>query len=672
MSDKKKKTENTEVMEAADAVVAEEAAEAEAAAAAADGAETADTAEAADTADAPEAGEAAETGEATDDTNAAEPEEATDAAGDEGAGGAADSAGADEKKNKLRKRSKEELHREFKERRERLVHSTTDLSAKLKGLLAKEIEQLNKRDKTRGVEIMSVFARHNFYANGFSPEELVTTLEDLGPTYVKIGQIMSSRVDIFPESYCHELEKLRQTVKPLDAEVARAVIEQETGRSIDDIFEEFRDEPLGSASIGQAHYGVLKDGTRVVTKVQRPLIADMMRKDFVMLKKLAGLINVVTGDEDGEDEILDLSSVIEELEKVTEEELDFRIEAERTRFFRENCIEDENVLSCPQVIDELTTERIFTMTFVDGYSVSKRDRLIEDGYDPEKIGQVLIENYAHQVLDVGTFHADPHQGNIMVSNGVPYWIDFGMVGQISDADVNNIQSLILSMLGADLEGLTNAVTALANTSPKTNRNKLMEDVDVLINKYSNVTSVNDLDMSMLLDEVTAVAGNNHMSLPGRFTMLARSIATIEGVIEQLCPELNLFKLFSDKFMDRAKKNFDLSESLLSIGQDALELGKKTIRLPKLAADALNSIVKGRMKINLELTGYEELVDRAGACVKNIILAVFACVLFLGSCLLCTTDIQPQTEQGIPFIAAAGLIFSVSLGIYSVKHMTKKK
>jgi ubiquinone biosynthesis protein len=179
-------------------------------------------------------------------------------------------------------------------------------------------------------------------------------------------------------------------------------------------------------------------------------------------------------------------------------------------------------------------------------------------------------------------------------------------------------------------------------------------------------------MSTLLDEVTAVAGNNHMSLPGRFTMLARSIATIEGVIEQLCPELNLFKLFSDKFMDRAKKNFDLSESLLSIGQDALELGKKTIRLPKLAADALNSIVKGRMKINLELTGYEELVDRAGACVKNIILAVFACVLFLGSCLLCTTDIQPQTEQGIPFIAAAGLIFSVSLGIYSVKHMTKKK
>ena len=149
-----------------------------------------------------------------------------------------------------------------------------------------------KKNKKRSAEIFGVFAKHNFYTNGFTPEELRTTLEDLGPTYVKIGQIMSSRTDMLPKSYCRELEKLRSTVKPLETEVARAVIEQETGKSIDEIYSEFRDKPLGSASIGQVHYGVLLDGTRVVTKVQRPGIADMMRVDFVLLNKLAGMVNV--------------------------------------------------------------------------------------------------------------------------------------------------------------------------------------------------------------------------------------------------------------------------------------------------------------------------------------------------------------------------------------------
>ena len=145
-----------------------------------------------------------------------------------------------------------------------------------------------KKNKKRAAEMLGVFAKHNFYANGLTPVELRTTLEDLGPTYVKIGQIMSSRTDMLPKSYCRELEKLRSNVKPLDAADARAVIEQETGKSIDEIYSEFRDKPLGSASIGQAHYGVLKDGTKVVTKVQRPGIADMMRNDFRPFEEVCG------------------------------------------------------------------------------------------------------------------------------------------------------------------------------------------------------------------------------------------------------------------------------------------------------------------------------------------------------------------------------------------------
>ena len=160
--------------------------------------------------------------------------------------------------------------RELEDKAQELKVETQETAQELKAAAAGNIDTLRRLEKEgkkkgRGLEIFGVFAKHNFYANGLTPEELRTTLEDLGPTYVKIGQIMSSRLDLLPESYCKELEKLRQNVQELDPALARAVIEQETGKKIDEIYSEFRDKPLGSASVGQAHYAVLKDGRKVVT-----------------------------------------------------------------------------------------------------------------------------------------------------------------------------------------------------------------------------------------------------------------------------------------------------------------------------------------------------------------------------------------------------------------------
>ena len=531
---------------------------------------------------------------------------------------------------------------------------------------------LKKREKRRSAEILGVFAKHNFYANGLTPEELRSTLEDLGPTYVKIGQIMSSRVDLLPEEYCKELEKLRENVQELDPALARQVIEEETGKKIDEIYKEFRDRPLGSASMGQTHFAVLLDGTEVVTKVQRPLIADMMHQDFVLLKKLASVFNVVMEGADNAEEQLDLLSVIREFEQVTEEELDCRVEAKNTKFFKENCIEDESKISCPTVYDELTTKRIFTMSCVDGYSISKRDRIIEDGYDVDEIGRAIVDNYLHQVLDVGVFHADPHQGNIMIEHGKPVWIDFGMIGRITDSDVNIIQSMILAILEGDVETIANSVMSMGAASVKTNRDKLIEDLDVFLDRYVSVTSLNDLDVSVLFEEICALGEKHHIKMPGRFTMLVRSLGTIEGVIEQLCPSLNLFEILSNKLMDRAKKNFDLEQQLISTGKDVLEISKKAARIPALASDLLKSAARGRMKMNMELTGYEELLDKGGSTIKNITLALFACVLFIGSSLLCLADIRPKAPGGVPVLAAIGLIFSVALAIYAVRCISNKK
>ena len=247
-----------------------------------------------------------------------------------------------------------------------------------------------------------------------------------------------------------------------------------------------------------------------------------------------------------------------------------------------------------------------------------------------------------------------------------------MIGRITDADVSTIQSLVLGVLEGDVETIANSVMSMGAASPSTNRDKLIEDLDVFLDRYMSVTSLNDLDVSVLFEEICALGEKHHIKMPGKFTMLVRSLATIEGVIEQLCPELNLFEILSNKLMDRAKKNFDLEQQLVSAGKDVLEVGKKAAKIPALASDLLKSAARGRMKMNLELTGYEELLNKGGDTVKNIVLALFACVLFIGSCLLCLADISPKAPGGVPAVAAIGLIFSVSLAIYAVGCFAKKK
>ena len=561
---------------------------------------------------------------------------------------------------------KQKLMDELENEKEQIKRSTEEMSAELKRLLESEIKVFHQREKHRSAEMIAIFARHNFYANGLTPQELRTTLEDLGPTYVKMGQIMSSRVDLLPPVYCKELEKLRENVKPLDPAVAKAVIEQETGKRIDEIYTEFQDEPLGSASIAQVHYGVLKDGTRVVTKVQRPLIADMMRKDFVLLGRLVDLVNIV--EEDSDEQVIDFKSVIEQLEQVTKAELDFRIEAENTRLFKKECIDDEERISCPTVIDDLTTERVFTMTYIDGCSIDDTEKLLAEGCDLSEIGGVIVDSYLHQILDVGTFHGDPHQGNILVSHGKPYWIDFGMIGHITDKDIDLIQTAVKGMLIQDANVLVNAVMGMGAASEKTDRTKLTHDAEGFIEKYMNAKSVSDINMTEVFDEVMSLAAKNHVSMPGRFTMLARSITTMEGVIEQLCPDLNIFNMLYAKMKERRWQNANIKRELYEKGKELFNAGKKTARIPILASEALDAMVKGKTKVGFELTGYEEPLNRISHFLRYTVLTLVASVLFIGSCILCTTSFKPLLPNGVPLLAVAGIIFSIALAIFSIKKL----
>ena len=578
-------------------------------------------------------------------------------------------AGAEKDQTPAPVPSKDQLQRELAASKAEFTHTPMEITPDLERLLADALKE-DKKNTKRSAQMIGVLAKHNFYANGLTPVELRTTLEDLGPTYVKIGQIMSSRTDLLPESYCKELETLRQNVKELDPQIARAVIESETGKKIDEIYREFRDEPIGSASIGRVHYGVLLDGTKVVTKVQRPLIAEMMQKDFELLKKLAPLLDGGS-DENKDSDAMSFAAIINEFEKVTWEELDFRVEAANTKFFRDVILTD-GTATCPLVIDELTTERIFTMTFVEGCSVSKKEKLAEQGTDPMKVGREILESYLHQVFDAGIFHADPHQGNIMVSGGKVHWIDFGMIGEITEADITALENIVVGLLRSDTDAMADGVMAIGTSGAGCDRNKLKDDLELFSAKYMNVSSLSDIDFSALLGEVCDLADRHHITMPGRFTMLVRSFLTIEGVMEQLCPELDLFEVISDKLMDRMKKSFSLEKEIMNLGQGVLDVGKKVSRIPQLIADTLSDIMKGRLKVNLELTGYEELISELGAKINDIILVIIGCVLFSGGCRLCSTQIRPILPNGMPLIAVIVLMIGSSMLLFALKRIFRKK
>jgi ubiquinone biosynthesis protein len=224
------------------------------------------------------------------------------------------------------------------------------------------------------------------------------------------------------------------------------------------------------------------------------------------------------------------------------------------------------------------------------------------------------------------------------------------------------------MLMHSADDLVGVIVSMGAASPLTDRARLTQDAEVFVEKYASVRSVSDINVTEVFEEVMGIAAKHHVSMPGRFTILARSLTAIEGVVGLLCPELNVFDLLYDKMKERMLKNLSLRRELAQAGRELFEAGKKTARIPVLASEALDHAVKGKMKVNMELKGYDEPLDRIGHFVRYAMLTLVACVLFIGSCILCTTEFKPLLSNGMPLFAVAGIVFSIALAIFSVKNL----
>ena len=513
-------------------------------------------------------------------------------------------------------------------------------------------------------EMLGVLRQHDI-VHGVNPEKLRLILEDMGPTYVKLGQIMSMRSDILPQAYCDELTRLRADVKPMPFSQVQQVIEQEYGASLQSIFSSIDPEPLGAASIAQVHAATLKDKTRVVVKVQRPGIRETMAQDITLMRKAVRILKAVSDLGD----TLDFSAIIDEMWMVAQQEMNFLQESDHIEeFSRLN--RDIEYVSCPKVDQSLTTSRVLVMEYVEGIQVDDVKTLRQQGYDLKEIGVKLAENYCKQVLDDAFFHADPHPGNIWVRDGKIVWLDLGMMGRLTSRDKHLFRAAIRAVVNNDVYELKNIILTLGVVKGRINHTRLYTDLDDMVLKYGDM-DLGSMNMGQMVQELLDLARNNGIGMPTGVTMLGRGVMTIEGVLAACCPEVSFLKIVSAHLAGEAASDFDLQRELRHKARAFYNLFSKGIEIPAHLSDVLKMTIKGQTKLNLELTGSEEPLGNIDRMVNRIIVCIITAALLISSSTICTTDMSPKM-LGIPLLGALGYIAALILGGWLLVHILRKR
>ena len=384
------------------------------------------------------------------------------------------------------------------------------------------------------VEIVS----HYDVARGLTPEGLRLMLQELGPTFVKAGQILSMRSEILPQSFCDELSKLRTNVEPMPYETVLAALREEYDRPLEEIFDAIEPEPLGSASVAQVHIARLVDGTDVAVKVQRPRVREVMAQDIDIMRSIARRASHFLADE----QFLDVRSVIEELWTSFREETDFNVEARNLHEFGEDNA-DVRFVTCPRPYLDLCTEHVVVMEYVRGIPIYEVDALREAGYDLDEIGTKLVDNYARQILDVGFFHADPHPGNLIISGGKIAFIDLGMMGRLSAHDRGASRDIVFAVAERDSSRLKDGLLRFSVNTDTTevDHARLLSDLDAIVDDFGT-QSLSELDLGAFVSAVVQMARKNGIELPGTVTMLARSLVTLEGVLDEFIPSVSMIDI----------------------------------------------------------------------------------------------------------------------------------
>ena len=531
---------------------------------------------------------------------------------------------------------------------------------------AAQSEKAKIDNRARLKEITAVLRRHQV-TRGVTPEKLRAILEELGPTYVKLGQIMSLHSDVLPQRYCDELMKLTSEVTPMPFETVEEVINRSYREDWHNIFSSIERETLGSASIAQVHKAQLLDGTDVIVKVERKGIYDIMARDIGLLKRAVSILPPVGGLKN----VVDLEMVLDELWSTAQEEMDFLKEAANMEEFTRNN-QGIRYIRCPKLYHEYTTSRVLVMEYIGGCPVDDKETLLAEGYDLGEIGRKLVNNYIKQVMEDGFFHADPHPGNVKVMDGKIVWIDMGMMGRLSYRDRNLMAQAVRAIAVGDIAMLEATITELGEIQGKVDSGKLYGELRDLMDRYGNA-SMGSIDAVEFFKDTMEVMKNNSIKLPHGMTMLVRGLTQMQGVLLGISPDINMAEIAAARLKEEMMQNFDFRAEAGKAGRRIYKAVGRTLDIPPLVKIALEEYLKGQSRINMELDSTKKFSDLMRRLVRNLVMGLWVMALLISSSIICTTDMKPRI-LGIPALGFFGyvLAFIICLYVFIRHFLTRNK
>lgn len=513
-------------------------------------------------------------------------------------------------------------------------------------------------------QILEVLKKHDAF-HAMTPQKAVEILEALGPTFVKIGQLASTRSDMLPKEYCVAFDQLHADVSPMPFFEVLQCIHQAYHKPWEEVFLSIDPHPIGSASIAQVHRGVLLNGEVVALKVRRPGIVEEMHEDMTLMRRILATLELV--DTAHTMLYLNLDNLLSELERTTNKELDFTQELNNLIQFHEELAHIEGN-TCPLPYPAVSNEAVLVMQYVEGIQVDHVDQLKAQNINVRDLANRITQSYITQVLDYGFFHADPHPGNIFIKEKEIVWIDLGMVGSLSAPQRKLVASMFRAITSHDAYELMHSVVAISKRNGAIDYDVLLEELALLLDKYTS-SELSNLNLGDMMDDMMGVLRTQHLVMNPSVTMLVRGVMTLEGVVEALAPELNVLEIVSHHVVEAALKPENVKARALEMASAATESVEAIARLPKQASDTLAMLEQGQvsMKSNIDLT--PRVLHLIQAAVSRLSLALISAGLFLGSSVLCTTNMQPQILE-VPIIGFLGYVGAFVLAVYVFFHRAK--
>lgn len=573
--------------------------------------------------------------------------------------------------------------------------------------------------RSRLAEIIKIFIKYNVVPNFVqqkNPEQVKTAFEELGPTFIKIGQMLSVRDDLLSTKFTETFKTLQDSVPSDSYLTVKKTIESELDLLIEDIFEEFTKAPFASASMGQAHHAKLKNGDTVVVKVQHPNIAEEIMLDLQLFERALPLIKYIP-----ETSVVDLNGVLQEVRRSLTNELDFFKESKNGVLFYEKNDHWQEIRS-PKIYEAFCSKKVIVMEAMPGENLNHLMNITADepplieGYDNQQLKQniakLLVENFMKQVFDDGFFHADPHPGNILfhlltpdelshnqttetkkrqkefhsisvtatsrvTKQAAPYtlnYIDFGMMGQLSLTLRQRLTEAVIALYTKDNYRIEKAVLRLCQQEGSFDESNFHQELATFLEQYTD-SPIEEIEIQEVFTQIVMICHQNNLQFDRDITLLLKAFSTLEGVIRVLDPEMSLMEIATPFAQNYFFTHLEIEETLKKTGLDLLSGLKTAPKLPQQLHHLLEIWTSGQGKVNLEIKKQEDLLSRIENMVNRIVFGVILAALIVGASLLVQAAPDDRFNVisilGICTYAIAALVI-IFLAIDSLIQLYKKR